>query len=242
MPVNFFSLPPELRNEIYTYLLIRREPINPWNGDNELHPKILLTNTAVLHEARALLYGHNRFDLKCEPGQISEFLDTIGFINASHLQCIYIDFPRFHNVEEEVSLEEGSLHDLEIIQSYCTDIRKLITNFESTIAMETWLVSFDSPTICVRALALIAARFRAISSLQEIVIEVDHDQGPIQREMKSHGWILQGVMLELVGEWEDFEGDVYPDNDCDDDDYDDNDGWDSYMRGYRAGAFGHPSP
>lgn len=232
MPVSFLSLPAELRNEIYSYLLIRREPINPWNGDHELHPNILFTNTAILHEARALLYGHNCFDLTWEHGHISEFLDAIGFINASHLQCIRINFPTLGDLEDEVNLEEGSLHVLEKIQSQCTNIKKLITDSESTNTMEVQLDLFDSPTICARALAMIAARFGAISSLQEIVVEV-YEEGPssdIRREMESHGWVLKVVEPVEVEEWGDdrswgdYEDDEYPDDDYDDDDYDiDND-------------------
>ncbi|KAJ5682062.1 uncharacterized protein N7477_002002 [Penicillium maclennaniae] len=230
MPANFLGLPAELRNEIYVYLLVRKEPIDPWNGDHGLDLNLLSTNTVILHEARSLLYGHNCFDLT--PGRIPEFLDTIGFINASHLQCIRIDFPRLCDLEDEVSLEDVSLHMLEKIQSHCTNLRMLITAPESTNTMENWLDSFDSPSICARALALIDARFRAISSLQEIVIEV-YEEGPstyIRKKMESHGWILKVVESVEVEEWDvdrswdDFEDDEYLHDDDDDDDYDtDND-------------------
>ncbi|OJJ65840.1 hypothetical protein ASPBRDRAFT_201504 [Aspergillus brasiliensis CBS 101740] len=232
MPVSFLSLPAELRNEIYTYLLICREPINPCHGGHELHPNILFTNTAILHEARALLYGHNCFDLTGESGHVSKFLDTIGSINASHLQCIRIDFPSLGNLEDEVSLEEGSLHILEKIQLQCTNIRKLITDSESTNTMEVRLHLFDSPTIRARALALTAARFGAISSLQEIIVEVYEENlsSNIRREMESHGWILKVVEPVEVKDWDvdrswgDYEDDDYPSDDYDDDDYDiDND-------------------
>ena len=236
MPATFLSLPAELRNEIYIYLLVRKEPIDPWNGDHELDLNLLSTNTAILHEARSLLYGHNCFDLTWEPGRIPECIDTIGFINASHLQCIPIEFPRLRDLEDEVSLEDVSLHILEKIQSRCTNLRKLITAPESTNTMENRLVSFDSPSICARALALIAACFRAISSLQEIVVEV-YEEGlssDIRKKMESHGWILKVVEPVEVEEWDvdrswdDFEDDEHLYDDNDDDDYDidsDSDSW-----------------
>ncbi|KAJ5480517.1 hypothetical protein N7530_006026 [Penicillium desertorum] len=108
----------------------------------------------------------------------------------------------------------------------------LIAAPESTNTMENWVDSFDSPSICARALALIDARFRAISSLQEIVIEV-YEEGPstyIRKKMESHRWILKVVEPVEVEEWDvdrswdDFEDDEYLYDNDDDDDYDiDND-------------------
>ncbi|KXG49878.1 uncharacterized protein PGRI_058460 [Penicillium griseofulvum] len=58
MPASFFSLPAELRNEIYMYLLVRRRPIiDLWYGYRGLTPSLLSTNTKILQEARTLLYG-----------------------------------------------------------------------------------------------------------------------------------------------------------------------------------------
>lgn len=95
MPTSFLSLPAELRNEIYMYLLVCREPIDPWNGYNGLVPNILSTNTKIIHEVRSLLYGENYFDFSGRRSLlISQFLDNIGFVNAFHILCIRIDFPR----------------------------------------------------------------------------------------------------------------------------------------------------
>ncbi|KAJ6132241.1 hypothetical protein N7471_007456 [Penicillium samsonianum] len=224
MPASFLSLPAELRNEIYMYLLVRSEPIDPWNGGHELVPNLLSTNTKILHEARSLLYGDNCFDLsRWESEIIAQFLDTIGFINASYLQCIRIDFPTLRELEYKVNLEVDSLRILEKIQCHCINLEKVITTSKSTTAMENQLDSFDSPKICEKALALVDARFREISSLQEIVIEV-YEEGPsldLRRKMRSRGWILN-VVEEPVEEvkwnfhtsWDGLEDDEYV---CDDD-------------------------
>ncbi|KAJ6105287.1 hypothetical protein N7523_010097 [Penicillium sp. IBT 18751x] len=232
MPASFLSLPAELRNEIYKYLFVRREPIDPWNGDHELELNLLYTNSAILHEARSLLYGHNCFDLTWEPCRIPEFLVTIGFINASHLQCIRIDFPELRYLEDdEVSLTEDSFSFLEKIQSRCTNLKKLITAADSTNAMEYRLYSFDSPRLCDKALALVGARFRAIPSLQEVVIEI-YEEGPgsiIRRKMESQGWKLivvepaEDEEWDIDRSWDEIEDEEYFD-DYDDDEYDiDND-------------------
>ncbi|KAJ5110558.1 hypothetical protein N7532_001093 [Penicillium argentinense] len=98
--------------------------------------------------------------------------------------------------------------------------------------MENRLDSLDSPMICAKALALVAARFKTITSLQEIIVEV-YEEGPssdIRRKMESHGWILN--VVEPVEEeewnedrsWDDVEDDEFHYDDYDDDDYDiDND-------------------
>lgn len=233
MPASFLGLPSELRNEIYKHLLVCREPITPWNTENELTPNILFTNTTVLHEASSLLYGNNCFDLTAWHSDIiTEFLDAIGSFNASHLRYIRIDFPELGDLGDEASLEEGSLRTLGKIQSYCTNLISLTTTASTTYIMECQLDSFDSPVICCKALALVAAKFRAITSLQGIVVEV-YEEGPssdIRRKMQSHGWTLK--VVEPVEEeewdegrgWDEIEDDDYPYDDDDDDDYDiDND-------------------
>jgi hypothetical protein len=51
--------------------------------------------------------------------------------------------------------------------------------------------------IVAEALALVDARFGAVSSLQAIIVEVDED-GPsdhIRREMKSHGWTIKDAII-----------------------------------------------
>ncbi|KAL3471632.1 hypothetical protein BJX99DRAFT_21127 [Aspergillus californicus] len=232
MPMSFLSLPSELRNEIYIYLLVRREPLDPWNGDHELVPNLLSTNSTILHEARSLLYGDNRFDLTrstWEPERLFRFFDTIGFVNSSHIRCIRIDFPGLRDLEDDISLEEDSLRILEKIQSHCTNLKTLIVASESTSVMENRLDSLDSPKVCAKALSLVAARFKTISSLRDVIIEV-YEEGPnsdIRRKMESHGWILN--VVEPVEEeewdndraWDDFEDNESLYDHYDDDDYDD---------------------
>ncbi|KAJ5340370.1 hypothetical protein N7541_009494 [Penicillium brevicompactum] len=184
----------------------------------------------------SLLYGNNCFDLtSLAPKTIPDFLDAIGLVNASHLECIRIGFPEFCDLEDEVSLEYGSLRTLKKIQAYCTNLKSISTTASTTYFMEIQLNSVDSPTIYGRALALVADHFRAITSLQEIVMEVHDDDlnSYIRSKMQSHGWILK--VMEPVEEeewvndriWDEIEDDylLYDDEDDDnDDDYDiDND-------------------
>ncbi|KAJ5907808.1 hypothetical protein N7495_000490 [Penicillium taxi] len=137
MPASLLALPVELRKEIYRYLFVRKEPIDPWNGGHKLDVKLFCTNTVILLEASSLPYGHNCFDLMWEPGLIPEFIDTVGFINASHLHCVRIDFPKLRDLEDEVSLEDVSLNMLGKIKSYYTSLRKLIIAQKAQIPWNT---------------------------------------------------------------------------------------------------------
>lgn len=61
--------------------------------------------------------------------------------------------------------------------------------------MEVKLDALDHPKIIAEALALVDARFRAFSSLQEIIVEVYEDglSDHIRREMKNHGWTISAT-------------------------------------------------
>ncbi|KAL2817744.1 hypothetical protein BDW59DRAFT_175374 [Aspergillus cavernicola] len=244
MPTNFLGLPGELRNKIYTHLLVREEPITPWYHDNELAPNLLRANKTIHHEAKSLLYGRNCFDLTGGSFQlISQFLNQIGCHSATHIQCICIDFSIICDVENRVRSEEGhfrleerdfrfeevnfrfedeSSSILANIQNACTHLTTLITSPRSTYTLELNL-EFNSPKIVAKALALLDARFRAITSLQEIIVEA-FDEGPsddIRREMASYGWTVKIVEVEPAEESVSDRFPDYFDDDDDDDDYDD---------------------
>jgi hypothetical protein len=127
----------------------------------------------------------------------------------------------------DVTLEDDSVRILVKIQSDCTKLGTLTTSLQSTNAMEVKPDALDYPKIVAEALALVDARFRAISSLQEIIVEV-YEDGPsdhIRREMKNHGWTISAT--EYVEE-SDFDRSF---SDIEDDDYrydDDDSGGDDY--------------
>lgn len=61
---SFLSLVPELRNEVYRYLLTLRDEMidirHPWKSA-DLHPSIIYTNRQIAQEAAAIFYGENSF-------------------------------------------------------------------------------------------------------------------------------------------------------------------------------------
>ena len=236
MSTNFLSLPSELRNKIYEQLLVLEEPIvcptHPWRPYSllqMLHPELLLANKTVHREASSLLYAQNHFDLTtCTFEHVASFLDQIGHNNASYIRLICIDFPDFRDLgQSNVTLKDDSVRILAKIQSDCTNLSTLITSLDSTNAMELKLDALDSPRIAGEALALVDARFRAISSLKEVVVKV-YEDGPsvdIRKKMEGHGWTIN--VTERVEESDldiSFSDDDYDyDYDYDYNDYDESD-------------------
>jgi hypothetical protein len=242
MSPNFFSFPSELRNRVYELLLIHQEPVDPWFPYHllqELTPGLFRVNKTVHHETSSLFYAQNCFDLTTRtPEDVASFLGRIGRKNADYIRHIYVDFPNFFCLNlDDVALDEDSVRILAKIQSDCTNLSTLTTSLYSTNAMELRLDALDNHKIIGQALRLLDTRFRAISSLQEIIVKVYKD-GPsdhIRREMKSLGWNISATeYVEEAGSdrfsddiedadyrWDDDDYDIGND---DDDDYDiDND-------------------
>jgi len=248
MSASFLGLPSELRNNIYEQLLVLQEPITcltrSWLSQPQLGaltPGLLRASKSVHLEACSVLYAQNHFDFTlCTSEEITSFLEQIGRNNASHILHIRVDFPKFRYLDlHDVALEDDSVRSLAKIQSDCARLGTLETSLGSTSAMEEQLDALDYPKIVAEALALVDARFRAISTLQEIVVEV-YEDGPsdhIRREMKNHGWTISAI--EYVEE-SDFdrsfgysEDDDYRYNGYDDsggDDYDIDDDSDFWRR------------
>ena len=233
MSPNFLSLSAELRNRIYELVLLQQEPIDPWVRRHKLTPGLLRANKKVYREASSFFYARNRFDFTMRIlEEVASFLEQIGHNNTDFIQHICLDFPSFLYLDpSEVTLEDDSVGILANIQGSCTSLSKITTSLHSTNTMELRLDALDSPKIVSEALKLVNTRFRAISSLQEIIVEV-YEHGPsghIRREMESHGWIINTTEdmeeEEFDRSYSDFEYDDYGyEDDNLDDDYDiDND-------------------
>ena len=220
MPSNFFSLPREVRDQIYEPVLLHQELIDLWvdyDRRQKLTPGLLRANKTVHREASSLFYAQNRFDFTMgTPEDVASFLGQIGRNNADYIRHICVDFPKFLYLDPGgVTLEDDSVGILANIQSGCANLSTLTTSLYSTNAMELRLDALDNPKVMTEALKLVDTHFRAISSLQEIIIEV-YEEGPsdhIRRKIESHGWTIS--IKEYVEEeafdrsFSDFEYDDY---------------------------------
>lgn len=238
-PASFLSLPGEVRNGIYELVLLDQNPIDPWFGYDrqQKYTLGLFRASKVVHdEASSLFYSQNRFDFTSASSEkVVSFLGQIGSNNAGHIRHVLIDFPGFLSLDPgDVTLEEDSISILANIQRSCANLNSLTTPPESTHAMEFRLGLLGNHGVTTEALKVVDTRFRAISSLEDIIIEVydDTSNDYTRGIMTSHSWTIR--MIEFVEE-EDFSDygnsreDDYTDFD-DDDDYDIDDDSDFWRR------------
>ena len=85
MLTNFLSLPGEIRNEIYRYLLVAEKRLIPWKDGYDLSLSIIATTKKLQIETSSILYGDNTFFLTPgypERDRPETFFETIGLVNA----------------------------------------------------------------------------------------------------------------------------------------------------------------
>ena len=163
-----------------------------------------------------MLYSRNRFRLQDLLGGtiLASFLDQIGRRNASFLRYIYIPFPGLDDCHfRSVTLQEDSVHMLETIRDYCTNITTLETLLHTSAKMESRLDAADSPRAADVALTLVDARFKAIPSLKEVIVNL-YDEPPngyLRKKIQKCGWTIKVTALE--------ESDGFGFSDEDDGDY-----------------------
>lgn len=194
MLTNFFSLPRELRDQIYELVLLQQEPVDPGDRLQNLTPGLLRANKAVHLEASSLFYAQNRFDFTTmnTSEEVASFLGQIGRKNADHNRHISIDFPSLFLKSVDATLVDDSIGILANIQSGCANLSTLTTCLYGPTHI-SMLAALGNPKIVNEALELVNTHFRTISSLQEIFVEVyfgcpsDH----IRRKFESHGWTIR---------------------------------------------------
>lgn len=100
-------------------------------------------------------------------------IDQIGSDNAEHTLHIHIDFRRISGLPlQSITIKDNRIHILEKIQNNCINLRTVTTSLSSTNTAACELSGLNSPQVVVKALMFVSARFRAIPSLQKIIVEV----------------------------------------------------------------------
>ena len=217
VPTSFFSLPRELRNQIYAYVLVDEDYINPWdwNYPHMLFPQLLRTNKTLHDEAAEVLYAHNRFNFaECHPDRVCLLLDKIGTDNLKHMRHVRIGFPMIRYLGPgHARLADESVRVRDRLKDCCSNLRKLTISTSSINMMKRGFAYLDHLEVAtMEALELVNAHFRDISPLQETPSQ-DHDNSrpamsiavegyeddldsDTRREMESCGWILDLVERE----------------------------------------------
>ncbi|KAI0436113.1 hypothetical protein F4803DRAFT_543354 [Xylaria telfairii] len=167
----------------------------PRNEEDRPTLALFRANKAVHREASSLFYGRNRFNLsEVAPQEVVAFLERIGVSNAAYIRHVIVDFPVFIRLDPDyITLEESSLDVLTTMQTRCTNLASLRTQLYSTVAMELRLDNVGDHQVAADALQLLDTHFRAISSLQDIIVEVYEDgpsDRPTRQGIKRHGWTI----------------------------------------------------
>jgi hypothetical protein len=235
MCTNFFSLPRELRDQIYVLVLLHEEPLDPWAEifpRKKLTPGLFRANKTIHHETTSLFYNQSIFELGTgTPRNIASFLEQIGRSNADCIRHIHIDFPRLYVNTGYVYLNNYNLGVLVNIRSGFAFLSTLtMSQMDRKAHIAPLDVSPDvdsfAPTaefeIITEGLKLVDINIRAIASLQDVIVELYEDglSDHIRGEMKRLGWKIQPISYAEIKESPssnigDFDDEIYSGCCCD---------------------------
>ncbi|KAI1857243.1 uncharacterized protein JN550_013378 [Neoarthrinium moseri] len=192
----FLSIPGELRNQVYALLLVSEdEHINPCRSYRRptLFPVGLFRINKTIHvEASAVFYTKNCFDLTSASSEdVALFLRRIGSANAANIGQIYMNAPRFQNLDRhDITVHNDDLSVLASIQRSCVNLNSITTSLYSTKNMGTWLDNLEDYEAATNALKLANVHLTAISSVTKITLEVSKDTPSdlLKRCMHKFGW------------------------------------------------------
>lgn len=207
MTLTFTSLPAEIRNKIYSSLLVVPRPITIGAIPSaEISTSILLTNKLIYYEANHFVYSSNIFNFTASPAdRMMEFLHIIGPRNAAQLTNLQIPFPGFKNKRPgAVRLRVASLRLLQAIREQCTGLTMLMISFGDVemramrfvlpqgrnLSASTNMVGFSATA--AEGLLLIDAELRGMSSLKEVIASAYYTTGgALHRKLLELGWTIE---------------------------------------------------
>lgn len=199
---SFFSLPREIRDQIYKLCLLSTEPLQPltltdrsWADMGGFSPRLFRASKAVHAEACAVFYGQNRFEFP-DPflhWNLDEFLENIGS-SAAYLGHALIPFPRTECLMVGgTTLDSNDLGIAASLRRRCPNLKTLSTEYMSTYATLELNLMGQEPALRRDALAVIDAHFRSLPSLQRIIVQM-HEGSLADAELRGGiegmGWVI----------------------------------------------------
>ena len=214
--MHFFDLPPELRLQIYSELLVLPKPIIFKSGNGSpstplsrreqdgLCPALLRINKKVYSEANALLYSKNRFKFIyryfdnipiTDKAPIASFLCRIGS-NAGQIRHMSIPFPAFVNtnpseIEYDDARIDAQMKNLRLVRDVCTSIK--IIELYGDVGYVDFLLLRSS--FAAEALDLLDTHFKSIPSLKKKICDLGVLYGEcsfayLRKKLNQYGWTL----------------------------------------------------
>lgn len=207
---SFSDLPGRIRHDIYKRVLVVAHPIYLFQDKGSrietFAPEIpirwlalLYSNRQIYDEARAVLYGLNRFVLvDMTPQQVDllqSFLSCIRSVNANLLSHLCINFPVAEHMEDqpgEIQIREDSIQSLKLLRERCTNLTTLETFIHSKNSSFLIEADEDNSQFVRKALQQIDAQLKTVSSLKKIIIRVyvPNLTPSVIGLMEGFGWVV----------------------------------------------------
>ncbi|CAJ2499663.1 Uu.00g025160.m01.CDS01 [Anthostomella pinea] len=209
--VGFLSLPIELRNEIYRYVLVVAQPLYLFReagscvesftpGRPARWPALLSTNRLIHSEASAALYRMNKFNLvgitRGQGGLVRSFLDCIGAANAAAVSHLCINFPAVNGAaggQGKAILREDGLNDLRDLGEDCISLATLEFFIHRGNSRGITNTSGDDGVQLVQdALSQINEQINTILSLNRVIVRSYHGSicPSVMERMRKFGWVI----------------------------------------------------
>jgi hypothetical protein len=201
MPTNFLSLPGEIRNKIYSYILLSEgvitlgpkqfyddEPdqkssfarhwmsIGPflWQPIPELN--ILQVSKAINKETKSFFYSQNLINLALhDSSRVSQIFDQIGPESTSQLEHVLIHFPHTSGTSGQnlpFRTVDIAFEIFKLVRKHCTNLKKITTFVYRSPNVLPHFLSHQSGDAIRETMVEIDGLFRSIPSPREIVAKV----------------------------------------------------------------------
>ncbi|KAJ5804777.1 uncharacterized protein N7518_001080 [Penicillium psychrosexuale] len=195
--VGFLSLPVEVRNEVYKYVLTVPDTIylfqDPGGPVQSFEPQkpyrwlaLLYINRQIYDEAKVVLYGTNHFTL-----QEVETMQSEGGLLKSFLNCIG-PTKRVEGQSGEVRLREDSLQSFQLLQKEFTHLKTLETIAYSRNSRSLLQGNLDDTKPAQEVFLEIDAQLKGIVSLKKFTIRV-YSGSPdtwAREFLQKLGWVV----------------------------------------------------
>lgn len=145
----FFSLPRELRDQVYGLCLLQQKSLGPWGRNTidffgmrrrESEIGLLRVRKTVRSETSLVFYGQNQFDFSAGPSRdVASFIKEIGD-HSNYIRRIRFEAPAFDSMAPgNFVLTDYWVEILAIIRSGCASLSTVTTCPHSSLV---WSSSF----------------------------------------------------------------------------------------------------
>ncbi|OOQ91418.1 hypothetical protein PEBR_00585 [Penicillium brasilianum] len=188
--VDILALPLEVRYDIFERVLAVPEPLHIFQDPGcplevfipnkpYVWLALLRTSRQISYEARAVLYGANRFTIEevelasYRSNILKSFIKSIGSVNAGLLNHLRITFPaaeRIDGLSGKIRLREDTLQNLQLLRNECTGLKALETLVYGKSSRYLTEDDSNNTQFARDILGRIDAELRSIIALNTIIV------------------------------------------------------------------------